>query len=259
MADQTAIQLPEFPIAIIDPDSPIPLYHQIEMDLRQLIQSGQVPSDATLPPEMALCEAYGVGRHTIRMALSRLVTDGVISRRAGRGTFVNPQPDRTKFFLDRSFTQQMADMGRQARTKVLEMHSDVITETSPDIFADKIGDTCLELIRLRFGDEEPIGLQSSIILTDRCPDLAQQDFHQFGLYDILARAYNLTITEIQHTITAAIADDFQAESLQIAVGGPLLVVNTTTFLANQQLFEFTVSHYRADKYEYSTTHTYRQT
>ncbi|MEM7031711.1 MAG: GntR family transcriptional regulator [Chloroflexota bacterium] len=257
MTSQTMIQLPDLPIATLDPDSPVPLYHQIEMDLRKLIQNGNIPSEATLPPEMTLSEAYGVGRHTIRMALSRLVSDGVISRRAGRGTFVKPQPDRTKFFLDRSFTQQMADMGRLARTKVLAIQPGVITEASPHIFADKRGTSSLELIRLRFGDEEPIGIQSSTILTDRCPNLAQQDFQQFGLYDILARTYNLTITEIQHTITAAVADEFQAKSLQIAVGEPLLVVNTTTFVANQQRFEYTISHYRADQYEYSIKHTYQ--
>lgn len=259
MAEQTMIQVPDVPVGTIDPNSPIPLYHQIELHLRKLIQEGTIPPEATLPPKMALCEAFGVGRHTMRMALARLASDGVISRHAGRGTFVKPQSDRAKFFLDRSFTQQMADMGRQARTKVLEIDPSVISKTSPDVFADKVGVACLELVRLRFGDEEPIGLQHSTILTECCPDLAEQDFQQFGLYDILARAYKLSITEIQHTISAAIADEFQAEPLQIAPGAPLLVVNSTTFLDNQQRFEYTVSYYRADKYEYSTTHIYRST
>jgi GntR family transcriptional regulator len=250
------MQLSNLPIASIDHDSPIPLYHQIEEDLRRLINNGKIPSEATLPPEMELCRAYGVGRHTMRMALSRLVAAGLISRRAGRGTFVKPQPDRMKFFLDRSFTQQMTDMGRQARTKILDIFPSVITESSPEVFADKVGAGCLQLNRLRFGDEEPIGIQYSTILTERCPGLELQDFDRFGLYDILAREYKLAITQIQHTITAAVADESQAELLHIEAGDPLLVVNTTTFLADHQLFEYTTSFYRADKYEYSTTHSY---
>jgi GntR family transcriptional regulator len=146
-----------------------------------------------------------------------------------------------KFFLDRSFTQQMADMGRQAHTKILDIFPTVISEASPEIFAAKIGANCLQLDRLRFGDDEPIGIQFSTILTERCPGLEKQDFKHFGLYDILAREYKLTITRIQHTITAMVADAFQAEALQISVGEPLLVVTTTTFLDQNHRFEYTTS------------------
>lgn len=243
-------------VSSVDADSPIPLYHQIEEDLRRLINSGQIAPGGMMPTEMELCQAYGVGRHTMRMALARLASDNLITRRAGRGTFVKPQPDRTKFYLDRSFTQQMADMGRQARAEVLDICPSLITESSLEVFADKIGASCLHVTRLRFGDDEPIGIQCSTILTERCPDLEEQDFTQFGLYDILAREYKLAITKIEHTITATVADEFQAQSLQITKGDPLLVVKTTTFVADHELFEYTTSYYRADKYEFSTTDAY---
>jgi GntR family transcriptional regulator len=250
------IELSALPLVPVDPDSPVPLYHQIEQDLRRLISNGRIPPNTTLPPEIALSEAYKVGRHTMRMAMSRLAADGIISRRAGKGTIVRPQPDRTKFYLDRSFTQQMADMGRKAKTKVLEITRSTITESSPEVFADKKGTDCLQLNRLRFGDDEPIGIQYSTILLERCPGLENHNFSQFGLYDILSREYNLAITQITHTISAAAADEFQSRSLKIEKGDPLLVVNTTTFLENGYLFEYTTSYYRADRYEYSTTHTF---
>lgn len=250
------IQLSTLPLASLDPNSPVPLYYQIEEDLRQLIKDGHLPPQATLPPEMALSDAYKVGRHTIRTALSRLVNDGLITRQAGRGTIVKPQPDRSEFYLDRSFTQQMAEMGRKAQTTVIEVTRGTITSASPEVFADNLGADCLQLNRLRFGDDEPIGMQYSTILLARCPGLEKHDFAQFGLYDILAREYNLAITQIRHTISAAVADEFEAESLQIKKGDPLLVVNTTTFLGDNSLFEYTTSYYRADLYEYSTTHKF---
>ncbi len=256
MTSDHHIELSDIPVSPLNPDSPIPLYHQIEEDLRRLINKGAIPSDALLPPEVVLSQAYNVGRHTMRMALARLAADGLITRRAGRGTIVKRQPDRTKFLLDRSFTQQMADMGRTAHARVLEVHSATIDDTSPDVFVVQQGMGCLVLNRLRFGDDEPIGIQYSTILTEHCPGLEKHDFNRSGLYDIVAREYQLTIKEIQHTITATIADTEQAELLQITVGDPLVVVKTTTFLDNDQLFEHTTSFYRADKYEYSTRHTY---
>jgi GntR family transcriptional regulator len=255
MPSEIHIQLADLAVATLDPDSPIPLYHQIEEDLRQLINDGKLPVNAVLPPELVLSQAYSVGRHTMRMALSRLAADGLISRRAGHGTTVNPQPNRAKFYLDRSFTQQMADMGRQARTKVLEIQLGTISDSSPEVFANKVGLECLRLDRLRFGDDEPIGIQHAILLTERCPGLEKQDFARFGLYDILAHVYKLSISRIQHIICATIADESQAELLEIEVGAPLLEVDTEAFLDNQYCFECTTSFYRADRYEYSTTHS----
>lgn len=257
MTSEVQIELSDIQVAVLKPDSPVPLYYQIEEDLRRLIKEGVLPTDSLLPPEFALSQAYNVGRHTVRMALARLATDGLISRRPGRGTIVKRHPDRTKFLLDRSFTRQMADMGRTAHTRVLALHTGTIDDTAPSVFAVHVGSPCLVLSRLRFGDDEPIGIQYSTILTEHCPNLEKYDFNRTGLYDILAREYELTVKEIQHTISASVADAEQAELLQIKVGDPLVVVKTTTFLDNDQLFEHTTSLYRAEKYEYSTRHTYR--
>ena len=79
---------------------------------------------------------------------------------------------------------------------------------------------------------------------------------QFGQDDILATAYQLVITELHHTISATIADEFQSELLNVAECEPLLVVNSTAYLDTRQIVEHMVSHYRADRYEYSTTHMY---
>lgn len=256
MAGYTITDISELGIRPVDADSPVPLYHQIENDLRRLIGSGSIPPNTTLPPETHLCRAYGVSRHTMRKALARLVTDDLITRRAGRGTRVKAQADRMAFSLDRSFTRQMADMGRTACSKVLKQTTDVIDETAPSALHDRIGSECLRLVRIRFGDDEPIGLQSSVILTERCPGLETYDFNRESLYEVLSSEYRLVITEIQHTISAVVADQFQAELLRVEHGAPLLLVKTTALLADRQVIESTVSYYRADQYEYRTRDVY---
>lgn len=246
----------ELPIARLDEASAVPLYRQIEEDLRRLIHSGILLPGGALPPEMELSRAYGVGRQTVRLALSRLASDDLIARHAGRGTFIKTPPDRLKFYLDCSFTRQMADMGRNAHSKVLELMTSTINETAPEPLRDHNGQPCLRLVRLRLGDQEPVGIQSTTILTQQCPGLEQTDFNRQSLYDVLARHYRLPIAEIQHTVSATSADELQAALLQIASGAPLLIVNTTARLESGEVIEHTTSYYRADKYEYSTKHTY---
>lgn len=240
----------------VDPNSPVPLYSQVEADLRRRIQSGELAAGAAFPTEHDLCRAYRVSRFTVRAALARLVGDRLISRSAGRGTFVLPQSERVRFYLDRSFTQQMAELGRDARSRVLSAAAGRVVESDPEPLRADLGAPCFRLSRLRFGDDEPIGIQHTTVLTRRCPGLEAYDFENESLYAILAREYSLGVSQIQHTVGATVADAQQAALLEIAEGDALLVVNTTASLGNAEVLEYTVSTYRADRYEYTITHTF---
>lgn len=58
------------------------------------IRSGEYAVDERLPSERTLSSDLGVARNTVREALEVLETHGLIRRRAGSGSFVNPQtPD----------------------------------------------------------------------------------------------------------------------------------------------------------------------
>lgn len=249
------IRIDDLTITPIDPASPIPLYYQVEADLRALLASQRIAPGDLLPTEHEFAEAYRVGRHTIRTALSRLVTDQLILRKAGHGTIVRERHDPRKFSLTQSFTEQMAQMGLRAGSMVLHREVHTINGNDPRALHDRIGSPCLVLNRLRMGNDEPIALQRTFVVLERCPNLEQRDFTNHSLYQILSDEYHLVITEISHTVSAITADKRQAERLQIAPRAALLVVNTSAFLENREVIESSVTYYRADKYEYTITQT----
>jgi GntR family transcriptional repressor for pyruvate dehydrogenase complex len=59
-----------------------------EATLQAHLLSGAVRPGEHLPPERALAEQLGVDRGTLRPAISRLVTQGLLTQRQGRGTVV---------------------------------------------------------------------------------------------------------------------------------------------------------------------------
>jgi GntR family transcriptional regulator len=249
------IHIYDLKINPIDTRSPIPLYYQVEADLRTLLNSEMVAPGDLLPTEHDLAEAYGVGRHTIRTALSRLVNDHLIVRKAGHGTIVQGREDRRQFSLARSFTRQMAEMGLQARSVVLYSETRPIQASDPRPLNGKIGIPCLILDRLRMGNDEPIGLQHTFVVLEYCPGLERIDFSSLSLYEVLSNQYHLVITEIAHTVSATTADKRQSDLLQVDLHAPLLVVKTAAYLENGEIVESSVTCYRADKYEFTTTHT----
>lgn len=244
------------PLTAVDTTSDVPLYQQVEVDLRRLIREGAFDADRPLPTELELSKEYGVGRQTMRQALARLVADDLIERQAGRGTFIKPQVNRSDFYLDRSFTRQMADMGLVAEAQVLSQSVGVIDDTMPAPLVPHQDESYLNLTRLRLGDGQPIGLQITRVVLTKCPGLEKLDFNEVTLYRTLGNDYQLIIDRIDHRISATAADDLQAGMLQVAVGAPLLVVHTTAFLLDGDVIENTTSYYRADKYEYHTSQQY---
>jgi len=244
----------DLPIAPVDPHSPIPLYFQIYLQLKGFIKDGTIPPGVILPPEIQISRSYGVGRQTVRRTIARLVDEDLVERYPGRGTFVKSRSERLKFFLDRSFTQQAMAMGYNPRSKVLCMEPGTIDSSYPEEFHAYIGKPCINLERLRYGDDALICYQATTVLSDRCPALERHDFGKESLFEVLATQYGLWIQRIDYVVRSVAADDYRAELLGVKPGSPLLYVATAVFLDDGALIEYTVGYYRADRYQYSTSH-----
>lgn len=67
-----------------------PRYKAVAAELLGEIRAGKYPERAMLPNESELCRIYNVSRITVRAAMRELAIRGIISRRSGKGTWVEP-------------------------------------------------------------------------------------------------------------------------------------------------------------------------
>ncbi|ODT98563.1 MAG: hypothetical protein ABS81_27595 [Pseudonocardia sp. SCN 72-86] len=65
-----------------------PLVEQVIASLRELVAAEGLSPGDRLPSEAKLCTRLGVGRSTLREAVSALAHDGVLEARQGSGTYV---------------------------------------------------------------------------------------------------------------------------------------------------------------------------
>jgi len=72
----------------IDSRSSVPIYAQIEEQIRALIAAGQLEPAEQLPTIRELAARLGVNYNTVARAYLELDREGVISTQRGRGTFV---------------------------------------------------------------------------------------------------------------------------------------------------------------------------
>jgi GntR family transcriptional regulator len=65
-----------------------PVYQLIAQELRERIESGKLLPGDQLPTELELRDRYGTSRNTVRDAIKRLTSEGLVETRPGQGTFV---------------------------------------------------------------------------------------------------------------------------------------------------------------------------
>ena len=73
----------------LDHDSIVPLYAQIIEQISRDIGNGIYQQTKRLPTEDELAEQYCVSRITIRRAINELVTQGIVEKKQGKGTFAS--------------------------------------------------------------------------------------------------------------------------------------------------------------------------
>ncbi|MFT7485892.1 MAG: DNA-binding transcriptional regulator YhcF (GntR family) [Candidatus Paceibacteria bacterium] len=78
----------------IDPESPVPLYHQIAEAIRARIVRGELRAGDVLDPMRSAADRWGVNLHTVRHAYAALARDGLLEMRSARGTRVTGEAAR---------------------------------------------------------------------------------------------------------------------------------------------------------------------
>ena len=82
---------------IVDKNSPVPQYFQLQTWLAEQIQEGIFKPQDRIPTEEELTQLTGLARATVRQALQNLVGLGYLTRKKGLGTFVTiPQVSSQK-------------------------------------------------------------------------------------------------------------------------------------------------------------------
>ncbi|MBA3516888.1 MAG: GntR family transcriptional regulator [Rhizobiales bacterium] len=239
---------------ILQPDRrrPEPLWHQVEQAVRALIDAGKWPAGSQIPSEDRLCAMLGVSRITIRHAIRNLEASGFLRREHGRGTFVRSATLVAGARGLTSFTDEMANLGLTAGSRLLDALVVAATEDVASALEIEVGAPIVRLRRLRLGDDAPIGIQTAQLTLARVPDFLDRMPLEGSLYGGLAAHYRIFPEEARELYRVALVGEEDATLLDVPAGTPAFIVERTTS-DSRGPFEFTVSLMRGDRYEIRST------
>jgi GntR family transcriptional regulator len=233
----------------VSPDSHVPLYIQIEQDLRHLIDSGELAPLDRVPSEAELSKRFGVSRMTSRKGLDRLVAEGVLFRQPGKGTFVSAAKIDHDPASQYSFSMAMSALGLTVRTKVLVAGMVNGAEHVTGALGLPTRARVIFVRRLRLVDGSPSAIHD-VYLPTRLQDILAENLES-SLTELLARRDGVGAVGRDSIDALAAAGEF-ARLLAIPVGAPLLRKQGTVFSQSFEPLRYSEAYYRADRFKFVT-------
>jgi len=244
------------PIAAVDENLAVPLYHQVYLVLRENIRNGSY-GDSPVPTEVELCSAFGVSRITVKRAMHELAKEGLIVRQRGRGTFVAqsstqptlPQRDSLEDLLRNVMAIGAATEMERLDGGYMPAPSDIAAK-----LACAAGSTIYGINQIRRINDQPIALIRAYIPSDVAARLENLETSTQPMLAQLIKS-GVAVARAEQAITGTLADPTTASALGVDVGAPLIRLTRLVFDNRNRPVEWLTALYRADRYEYRTTLT----
>ena len=229
---------------------PVPLHHQVYLDLVAALDAGEWKPGDQLPTERDLAERYGCSLITVRRALGELVREQRLERTRGRGTFVlHPRIDRD-FEGHLSFTDEMRQRGMEPATRVIAARPESAGVAVASALGLEPGSPILYLERLRLADGEPLLLEQVHLPAERFPGLLATDLEQGSLYDLLADRYGTRVAKARELLEPILLPVREARLLGRKRGAPALLIEGIAATADGTPVEFGRTYVRGDRTRY---------
>ncbi len=228
--------------------SKLPLHQQIYETLRSKIQQGVWKVGDTFTTELDLMAEYGVSRATIRQVMERLVSEGLIYRQQGKGTFVAEPTLEQGLTRIISFTEDMRRRGLIPETQILSKAIIPANEDVARALRIETGAEVAYLKRLRLANNEPMCIEESYLDYKICPNIFAFDFSIQPLREILDKNYSVRIIRALQKIHAVVAPHDTARLLKINSPSALLFIERTSFNELDKPVEFLRLYFRGDRY-----------
>lgn len=230
-------------------DSEIPLHIQVENIIRDLIKKDNYKNGEMLPKEEDLARRFAVSRNTVRHAFDKLVYEGLLVRKKGKGTTVALQTVSTRLDSWLSFTNEMKLKGIEVKNYEISTSLIKCNSELAKTFDIPEGKEILKLVRLRGTVERPIVYFISYF-HPRVGLKGTEDFSA-PLYQLLEKECSVVASLSREEISAQKADKEIAAKLLLKPGDPVLFRKRHVYDPGKRIIEYNLGYYRADSFTYS--------
>ncbi|TWE22556.1 GntR family transcriptional regulator [Prauserella muralis] len=228
-----------------------PAYRQLADRLRADIETGVYAEGRKMPTEQDLQTQHGVSRHTVRQALQKLLSDGLIYRVQGSGTYVSGRQSSGRYLRSIGSLDEIV-VWPDTETEVVEPFR---TEVEPSIAA-RLELPYIEVSRAlvrRMFQRVPFVLTRHYVAPELGDKLRDNGIPARGEGTVIGSAEPFLARPVagaRQDITAMNAPAEEAELIGCQPGDAILLIERLYYDTAGQFVEFTASHFNPRRYAY---------
>jgi DNA-binding GntR family transcriptional regulator len=203
-------------------DLSYPLHKKVYELLRKHISDGVYSEGDLLPSENELCNLHSATRPTVRKALDRLATEGLIVRQQGKGSTVKAQPKGIGILSITGTTSAIGKENLETRIIVkpeIRSWSKAFSFEITD-FEKEVG--CIYFERLRLVNNVPVFFDTTMIPNINLPRFTSKNLDNVSLFSLLRDNYQLEVIGGEQKIQAIIASETLSSFFELKPGAPIL-------------------------------------
>lgn len=216
---------------------PVPLHHQVYLDLSSALAEGEWMPGDRLPTERELAGRYRCSLITVRRALDELSREGRLERSRGRGTFVSSPPIVRDLAGQVGFADEVRALGYEPYAVVVTSQAEASSPTVAAALGIDSGAVVWYLERIRGADQLPLLLEQVRLPVARLPGLFDHDFGVESLWDVLTNDYRLPIGKHQEVLSAVVPSAREARLLGLRNRRPTIQFEGVAFTTGGEAIE----------------------
>ena len=236
---------------MLNPASPLPLYHQLAALLSDRIARGELSIGARLPSEPELSREHGIGRPTVRQATELLVQRGLIERRRGSGTYVRKAEQRVDLFSLAGTLSSFQKGGIEIESKLVRK----VSKRRVPVDAENpfSGRDAYHFQRLSSVHGQPVLCEELFLDPSVFPDLPSVPLSGVSLAQVVEERYYLRPTHAEQSFRVAQAPLAVCKQLTITPSQSVLLVKRTLFFPRAERAVFSEMYCRTGDLVFSQT------
>ncbi|MCX8720210.1 MULTISPECIES: GntR family transcriptional regulator [Lactobacillus] len=216
------------------------VYRTVMHDIKQNILDNKYDG-MRLPDERSLAEHYQVSRSSMKRAMELLSQQGIVFKKRGSGTFINPLylKNQSLFRYEGSnlgLTDSLKVPGKKQGIKLLDFNVVKASESiRQDLFLNE-DDFVYEFRRLRYLDAQPFLIETGYVPIKIVPELKPENL-QKSLFNYLEDTQNKVVTKAFLNITVESSSKEDQERMTLKTTEPVGVIEGIFFLDDGTPFE----------------------
>jgi len=229
-----------------------PLYLVARDQLITSLAKGDYPPGSALPTEKTLATLYGISVGTLRKAVDELVSEGLLIRQQGRGTFVaSHDRDRLLYFFfhivrigGHKDSYPVVTLNKFSRSKA--------DAKAADLLGIDVGDPVVKLRNVQRLENQPLIVDDITLAQSNFPNLTEQTVAKRAgtMYQLYQEEFGLTVADTQERLRAVSAPANIANLLSVSAGTPLLRTERLAVGYEREPIELRISHVDTRTHEY---------